>query len=96
MLRHLFRGYLIDRMLRGSHSRRRRGHYGYGRRPRGRTGFFGPFPYHSRRTRGGSRVTVSGCCLPIPLGMLALAAAGVRLSGARGAGARRRGPSRGR
>jgi len=49
------------------------------RRRRSRTGFFGPFPYHSRTTRGGSRVTVSGCCLPIPLGLLAVLAAAVRL-----------------
>src|SRR5919202_2975312 len=43
--------------------------YGYGARGR-RTGgfrFFGPFPTYSTRTRRGSRVTVSGCCLPIPL-----------------------------
>jgi hypothetical protein len=47
----------------------------FGRRPRarrsggarGRGGFRGPFPYYSRRTRGGGRVTVTGCCLPIPL-----------------------------
>jgi hypothetical protein len=47
----------------------------FGRRPRGRRGsrgrggFRGPFPYYSRRTRGGSRVTVTGCCLPIPLAL---------------------------
>ena len=42
---------------------------GFGRRPpaRGRVGFFGPVPYYSRRTRGGGRVSVGGCCLPIPL-----------------------------
>jgi hypothetical protein len=43
------------------------------RRPRrrrsGRAGFRGPFPYYSGRTRGGSRVTVTGCCLPIPLAL---------------------------
>jgi hypothetical protein len=49
------------------------------RRSRGRGGFFGPFPYYSRRTRGGSSVTVSGCCLPIPLGLLAATALGARL-----------------
>jgi hypothetical protein len=42
-----------------------------GRRSRGRGGFRGPFPYYSRRTRGGSRVTVTGCCLPIPLALTA-------------------------
>jgi hypothetical protein len=44
-----------------------------GRRPaprRGHGGFVGPFPYYSTRTRGGSRVSVGGCCLPIPLGFL--------------------------
>jgi hypothetical protein len=51
-------------------SRRRYGGYG---RSRGRGGFFGPFPYYSRRTRGGSNVTVSGCCLPIPFGLLTVA-----------------------
>jgi hypothetical protein len=45
---------------RGPRSRRRGG-------SRGRGGFFGPFPYYSRRTRRGARVTVTGCCLPIPL-----------------------------
>jgi hypothetical protein len=45
---------------------------------RGRGGFFGPFPYYSRRTRGGSRVTVSGCCLPIPLVMVSALAVGAR------------------
>ena len=57
----------------------RRSRRGYSRRSRGRGGFVGPFPYYSRRTRGGSRVSVSGCCLPIPLGLLVLAGAGARL-----------------
>ena len=34
--------------------------------------FFGPFPYRSWRTRRGARVTVGGCCLPFPIGMLAV------------------------
>src|SRR3954462_3702173 len=39
-----------------------------GRRGRSaRGGFVGPFPYYSSRTRRGSRVTLTGCCLPIPL-----------------------------
>ncbi len=72
----LGRAYLANRLLRG---RRHPGRYSgstraYGRRPRGRGGFFGPFPYYSGRTRRGSRVSVSGCCLPIPLGVLALGA----------------------
>jgi hypothetical protein len=41
--------------------------YGYGRRRRSGFRFVGPFPTYSARTRRGSRVTVSGCCLPIPL-----------------------------
>ena len=54
------------------------------RRSRGRGGFRGrPFPYYSRRSRGGSRVTVSGCCLPIPLGMLAAVTIGARLLASR-------------
>jgi hypothetical protein len=53
-----------------SRSRRR---YARSGRPRGRGGFYGPFPYYSRRTRGGSRVTVSGCCLPIPFVVLTVA-----------------------
>jgi hypothetical protein len=43
------------------------GRYGARRRGTGGFRFFGPFPTYSRRTRRGSRVTVSGCCLPIPL-----------------------------
>jgi hypothetical protein len=40
-----------------------------GARPRGRFGFWGPVPRYTRRTRGGSEVSVGGCgcCLPIPL-----------------------------
>ena len=40
-----------------------------GARPRGRFGFWGPVPNYTRRTRGGSEVSVGGCgcCLPIPL-----------------------------
>ena len=77
-MRYLIRGHLLRRLLGGGRSHRY-GRYGYGHRPRRRTGFFGPFPYYSGRTRGGSRVTVSGCCLPIPLGLLISFAAGVRL-----------------
>jgi hypothetical protein len=53
--------------------------YGYGgRRQSGGFRFFGPFPTYSTRTRRGSRVTVSGCCLPIPLGLTIAAALGAR------------------
>jgi hypothetical protein len=37
------------------------------RRSAGRFGFWGPVPYYSTRTRGGSEVSVGGCCLLIPL-----------------------------
>jgi hypothetical protein len=56
-----------------------RGGRGYGgRRQSGGFRFFGPFPTYSTRTRRGSRVTVSGCCLPIPLALTIAAAAGAR------------------
>ena len=72
----LFRGaaraYLLNRLLRNNRRRSRFGGYGsaYPRRRR-RSGFglHGPFPSYSRRTRRGSRVTVTGCCLPIPLAL---------------------------
>jgi hypothetical protein len=58
---------------------RRRGYgYGYGRRRRGRAGFLGPFPSYTTRTRRGSRVTVSGCCLPIPLALTLALGLGTR------------------
>jgi hypothetical protein len=66
------RALVIGRLLGLGRDRR------HARGRQGRGGFFGPFPYYSRRTRGGSRVTVSGCCLPIPLGMLTLLALGAR------------------
>ena len=70
--------YLLDRLVRGG-ARRSRAPRGWGgghpsyyarrRRPQRRSGFgfWGPFPSYSRRTRRGSQVRVSGCCLPIPL-----------------------------
>lgn len=51
-------------------SRRRPARSGFGLR--------GPFPSYSRRTRGGSRVTVTGCCLPIPLALAVGGALAVR------------------
>lgn len=33
-------------------------------------GFWGPFPSYQRRTRRGGSVKVTGCCLPLALGML--------------------------
>ena len=79
----LGRAYVANRLL----DRRYRGRRGYGRRSpyysgrqRGSGGFFGPVPYYSGRTRRGSRVTVGGCCLPIPLGVLATLVVGVRMA----------------
>ncbi len=74
LFRRALGAYLLDRMARGGAGRRppSRG-WGYGyQRPRHRPqrsgfGFWGPFPSYSRRTRRGSQVRVSGCCLPIPL-----------------------------
>ena len=75
LLRLLSEIFFIRRLLRGRQARRRGwgGGYGYGPRSysRGRGGFFGPFPYYSRRTRGGSQVSVTGCCLPLALGLFA-------------------------
>ena len=43
---------------------------GFGRRQTGGgLRFLGPVPVYSRRTRGGARVSVGGCCLPIPLAL---------------------------
>jgi hypothetical protein len=73
LLRLLSEIFFIRRLFRGRQARRR-GYGGYGGgygRQRGRGGFFGPFPYYSRRTRGGGQVSVSGCCLPLALGLFA-------------------------
>ena len=81
----LARAFLLRRLF-GAGAGRRRGGYrhGYGRRPqRGRFGLFGPFPTYSTRTRRGTRVSVGGCCLPIPLALSVLLAAGLRLLTAR-------------
>jgi hypothetical protein len=45
---------------------------------RGGFRFVGPFPSYSTRTRRGTRVSVSGCCLPIPLVVVTGAGLGVR------------------
>lgn len=94
-LRGATRAYLLNRVLRDRRRRqsgwgRMSGHgspYGrspYGRHPRRRSSGFGmrgPFPTYSRRTRGGSQVSVSGCCLPIPLALTL--GAGVAVQAAR-------------
>ena len=47
-----------------------------------RGGFGGlPFPHYTTRTRRGTQVTVGGCCLPLPIGCLAMCVgAGVMLA----------------
>ena len=77
LLAYLARIFLLRRLLGGGRRRRGRSHPGarygvpYGRRQRARGGggfgMRGPFPTYSRRTRGGGTVSVTGCCLPIPL-----------------------------
>jgi len=62
ILRFIIRDYALRRIL-GGHRGHGRGRYG--RAPRG--GIFFPPRRHRRR----SNVQVSGCCLPIPLGLLA-------------------------
>jgi hypothetical protein len=75
ILRALARAFLLNRLM--QRRQRRYGRYGgYGRR--GRVGFFGPMPYYSGRTRRGSRVQVSGCCLPIPFALAVGSALGAR------------------
>ena len=83
-LRRLLYGYVLRRLIQGRRHDRGgypRGYdrYGYGRRPapRGRGGLF-PLPHYSTRTRSGSRVSVGGCCLPIPLGLAMAFLAGAR------------------
>jgi hypothetical protein len=85
LIMRLLRAFLLRRFLLGGR-RRGRGYGGWGGRGYGYGGgrrsggfrFFGPFPTYSTRTRRGSRVTVSGCCLPIPLAMTLAAALGAR------------------
>ena len=85
MLASILRAFLFRRLfqrLLGGGGSGRRGYgsssrypsrYGSGRRSRGGSSFgFRPFPTYSTRTRRGSRVSVTGCCLPIPLGLFAL------------------------
>jgi hypothetical protein len=88
------RAYVVNRLVRGGRSSRgsRSGYgyrsglgprSGYGRRrqpPRSGFGMRGPFPSYSRQTRGGGRVHVTGCCLPIPLALATGAALGGRVA----------------
>ncbi|MCW3009862.1 MAG: hypothetical protein JWO90_266 [Solirubrobacterales bacterium] len=46
---------------------------------RGGFGLLGPVPTYTRRTRGGGRVSVGGCCLPIPLALVLGSVGALRL-----------------
>ena len=51
-------------------------------RRRSRSGSGGglfPIPHYTRRTRSGGRVSVGGCCLPIPLAVLGAVGIGARV-----------------
>jgi hypothetical protein len=80
LLSRLLSAYLLRRLATAGRPRRR----GWSAPPRhvrrrgGRVRMVGPFPTYSTRTRRGSRVTVSGCCLPIPLTLAAGVALGAR------------------
>ena len=81
LFRSLLYSALLDRLLRGGRGgavdpRRYGPRYGPGPgyRPPARRGgirFAGPLPYYAGTTRRGTRVRVGGCCLPIPLTVLA-------------------------
>jgi hypothetical protein len=77
LLWRLLGGYFVRRLVEGRR-RGRRSSWSHGPRRRGRARFVGPFPRYSTRTRGGSRVTVTGCCLPIPLALAIGALLGAR------------------
>jgi hypothetical protein len=91
LLRLLARAFVLKRLFRGrrppsppgvppAYSPYRGLPPGNALRRRGRVGLFGPFPYYSTTTRRGARVSVGGCCLPIPLALLAtVTAASVQL-----------------
>lgn len=57
---------------------------------RGRFGFFGPFPQYSTTTRRGTRVSVGGCCLPLPIGCLTVALTAATVVGTAWGRSRRR------
>lgn len=42
-------------------------------------GFWGPFPSCTRRTRSGREVRITGCCLPLALGVAAVPAVLLRV-----------------
>lgn len=48
---------------------------------RGGFGFFGPFPRYATTTRSGTRVSVGGCCLPLPIGCLAVVLSAAAVGG---------------
>jgi hypothetical protein len=78
LLSRLLGAYLFRRLLAGGRRRRWNAPPPRYARRRGRARMVGPFPTYSTRTRRGSPVTVTGCCLPIPLTLAAGAALGAR------------------
>ena len=80
MLSFLARLFLLRRLF-GANRRHRT--YASRRRRSGGFGMTGPFPTYSRRTRGGGRVSVGGCCLPIPLALALAVATAARVLTAR-------------
>jgi hypothetical protein len=86
LLSRLLRAYLLRQLLGAGRRRQRRSPW---QRPYGRRGRGGllPFPHYSTRTRGGGRVTIGGCCLPLAVafvvGACALSAAAARFLAAR-------------
>jgi hypothetical protein len=90
LIMRLVSAWLLRRLLLGGRRRGRgyggwggrgyggRGGRGYGGRRRSGFRLVGPFPTYSTRTRRGSNVTASGCCLPIPLALAISAALGAR------------------
>jgi hypothetical protein len=86
LLGFLARNYLLNRLLRGHRRDAPSARRGAARPPRrfpgptgaghrGRVGFFGPVPHYTATTRRGTRVSVGGCCLPLPLMAAAATAA---------------------
>ncbi len=93
-MRNLLARYFLERMLGGGHRHRRGygrhgfGRHGFGHRPRHgyghrrhrSSGGIFPIPHYTRHTRGGTRVTFGGCCLPLALTFVAVPAAAVRFA----------------
>jgi hypothetical protein len=74
LMRTLLRFFFLRRLLDQSRRHRRRSPWGYGGYGRRRP----TYGWGHGRPRGRGQVRVTGCCLPIPLGMLAVAAIATR------------------